>query len=91
MKIPDEDIGGGIVLQPFSINREGQVLVLKRGTELQRDEILKMPRANRDALLNANFLDLYRKPKLQGPSERAQLTLAGAKPSRKRRPPVTKP
>ena len=95
MKIPDEEIGGGVVLQPFSINREGQILVLKRGTELHRDEILKMPRANRDALLNANFLDLYRRPRstLSAATERPMAMVVpkpkARRPSVKRRPPAT--
>ena len=94
MKIPDEEIAGGVVLQPFSINREGQVLVLRRGTELHRDEILNMPRANREALLNANFLDLYRRPRsqLSAPEERPMAMVVpkprARRPSRKARLPA---
>ena len=60
MIIADADIGGGRVRRPFT--RAGKYL--KPGTELSRDEILAMPHANRQALIDSTYLEVWPAPKV---------------------------
>lgn len=60
MHIADQDIGGGRVRRVFT--RAGESL--KSGYQLSADEILSMPVANRRALIDAGYLEVY--PKAEG-------------------------
>lgn len=53
--IRDRDIGGGFVLRTFRMGAE-QVFA---GRELSRAEILAMPGANRQALIEKKFIGVY--------------------------------
>lgn len=53
--IKDEDIGGGSVLRTFTMRGEAQ----KVGTQLSRSELLGIPYANRQALIDGGKISIY--------------------------------
>jgi hypothetical protein len=58
--LKDEDIGGGRIARGFT--RNGKILAA--GTPLTADEIMAIPTANRRALIDSNFIEVY--PKASG-------------------------
>jgi hypothetical protein len=55
MQIADQDIGGARVRRVFSRNGES----LKANRHLSADEVLAIPIANRRALVDAGYLEVY--------------------------------
>jgi hypothetical protein len=55
MQIADQDIGGARVRRVFTMRGE----FLKAGHHLKVDEVLAIPIANRRALIDAGFLEIY--------------------------------
>lgn len=55
MQIRDADIGGGVVGRGFQCGDQ----YLKRGVKLTREQILKMPAANRGALIDKGMLVVF--------------------------------
>lgn len=56
MHFPDEDIGGAIVRRPISL---GPDLAWRPGRRLTRDEVLALPRANRNAMVNSERIAIF--------------------------------
>lgn len=60
MEILEQDIGGARVRRTFTNNGRQ----MKAGDSLKADEVIKFPRANRIALVDAGFIEIY--PKAAG-------------------------
>lgn len=59
MRIADQDLGGGRVRHVFTMGGKS----LKAGVELTRDEVLSIREANRNALMDAGYLEVWPAPK----------------------------
>lgn len=57
MQIADADIGGARVVRAFNRGSE----YIKRGQYLSSDEVLALPIANRRALIDGGYLEVYPK------------------------------
>jgi hypothetical protein len=57
MEIMEQDIGGARIRRTFSMGE----LRAKPGDHLTATEVMKIPRANRTALVNAGYLEVYPK------------------------------
>jgi hypothetical protein len=57
--LADDMIGGGFVRRPGGYSSRGKTI--SNGTHLSREEILAMPRATRQAMLNIGYIEVYPK------------------------------
>jgi hypothetical protein len=66
LEMPENIIGGARVVRTFNMNGE----YTKRGDQLTREEVLAINLANRRALIDSNFIELYPMPNAAANSER---------------------
>lgn len=66
LQITDQDIGGARVRQKFT--RAGEVLFA--GKQLTADEVLAIPMANRRALADAGYIEIFPRPPITSVGER---------------------
>lgn len=66
IEIFDQDIGGARVRRTFT----NGIQHLKAGDQLSRDDILGMPRANRRALADSGYIEVYPRAPAGEPTER---------------------